>query len=128
MRLPRANDGWFLIVFFLLSGCGLGLLIWEEIQTDNSGLRETVLEIVKGMEAVVVVSALTMYGLMEGLNMLAERYKRQKYKEGRQDERREILERLDERLDEPTRRLVEQVLSETREGNAGSSRQRPAPR
>ena len=108
MRLPRANDGWFLIAFFLLSGLGLGLLIWEETQASNGGLRDTVLEIVKGMEAVVVVSALTLYGLMEGLNMLAERYNRQKYKEGRQDERREILRRLDPQ----TRRLVEEKLNE----------------
>ena len=122
MNLPRTNEGRFLILFFALAVAGLALLVWEKTEGTTS-LRDAALDIVQDMEAMVVVGAIVAYAVIEGGSMLAERYKREKYKEGRQDERRDILERLDPQ----TREVVERTLNERRGRSSESSRQHPDP-
>ena len=65
---------------------GLGMLIWHEAGVGIAW-PDTAINIIRGMEAVVVVGATTTYALMEGASMLAERYIRMRYQKGLEEGR-----------------------------------------
>ena len=90
MQLPKANEAWYLIVFFTLTVGGLTLVLFNEIgeRTDDSWVS-TLANIGFGMGWVVVVAGAFAYTGMESFNMLAERYARRQREEGRQEGRRE---------------------------------------
>ena len=91
MQLPKANEAWYLIVFFTLTVGGLTLVLFNEIgeRTDDSWVS-TLANIGFGMGWVVIVAGAIAYTGMESFNMLAERYARRQREEGRQEGRQEI--------------------------------------
>ncbi len=116
MNLPRSREGWYLLVFLALSLTGLGLLAGREIG-DGEGWLDTTLDIVQGMEAVVVVGAMATYAIMEGISMLAERYQQRRFNEGKAEgkveERKAIIRALNANpsktyTSEEVRRLIEE--------------------
>ena len=90
MQLPKANEAWYLIVFFTLTVGGLTLVLFNEIgeRTDDSWVS-TLANIGLGMGWVVIVAGALSYTVMESFNMLAERYARRQREEGRQVGRQE---------------------------------------
>ena len=90
MQLPKANEAWYLIVFFTLTVGGLTLVLFNEIgeRTDDSWVS-TLANIGFGMGWVVIVAGAIAYTGMESFNMLAERYARRQREEGRQVGRQE---------------------------------------
>ena len=90
MQLPKANEAWYLIVFFTLTVGGLTLVLFNEIgeRTDDSWVS-TIANIGFGMGWVVIVAGAFAYTGMESFNMLAERYARRQREEGRQEGRQE---------------------------------------
>ncbi len=96
MQLPRANEAWYLIIFFILTIGGLILILFNEIGevTDDSWVS-TLENIEFGMGWVVIVAGAFAYTGMEGFNMLAERYARRQREEGRLEGRQEVLDILD---------------------------------
>ena len=90
MQLPKANEAWYLIVFFTLTVGGLTLVLFNEIgeRTDDSWVS-TLANIGLGMGWVVIVAGALSYTVMESFNMLAERYARRQREEGRQEGRQE---------------------------------------
>ena len=96
MQLPKANEAWYLIVFFTLTVGGLTLVLFNEIgeRTDDSWVS-TLANIGFGMGWVVIVAGAFAYTGMESFNMLAERYARRQREEGRQEGRQEVLDQLE---------------------------------
>ena len=90
MQLPKANEAWYLIVFFTLTVGGLTLVLFNEIgeRTDDSWVS-TLANTGFGMGWVVIVAGAFAYTGMESFNMLAERYARRQREEGRQEGRQE---------------------------------------
>ena len=84
--LPRETS--YIILFLILSLTGLGFVGWDEVhRVTADGFVETVIGILHGMEATVVVSAAMTYIIIEGWTMLAERYQRRRFQEGRTEGR-----------------------------------------
>ena len=80
--LPRETS--YIILFLILSLTGLGFVGWDEVhRVTTDGFVETVRGILNGMEATVVVSAALTYVMVEGWTMLAERYQKRRFQEGR---------------------------------------------
>ena len=89
MALPnvdKSREGWYLGLFFVQCLACLGLLAWYEV-TDNTSdsTLATVVAIAKGMGQLVIVVAAWTVTLLEGYSMLAERYLRRRYREGRSE-------------------------------------------
>ena len=117
MQLTKANEAWYLIVFFTLSAIGLALALIHEVGYKTSDdLVSTILGVVRQMDVVVVVSGASAFAGVEGYNMLAERYarrereigRRQGREEGREEARREILAVLDPDMREEVERKLKQ--------------------
>ena len=113
MQLTKANEAWYLIVFFTLSAIGLTLALIHEVGYKTSDdLVSTILGVVSQMDVVVVVSGASAYAGVEGYNMLAERYARREReigrREGREEARREILAVLDPDMREEVERKLKQ--------------------
>ncbi len=113
MQLTKANEAWYLIVFFTLSAIGLTLALIHEVGYKTSDdLVSTILGVVRQMDVVVVVSGASAYAGVEGYNMLAERYARREReigrREGREEARREILAVLDPEMREEVERKLKQ--------------------
>ena len=82
--LPRETS--YIILFLILSLTGLGVVAWIEVrQAAADNFVDTSRAILNGIESVVVVSAAFTYIIIEGLRMLAERYEKRRYQEGRAD-------------------------------------------
>ena len=80
--LPRETS--YIILFLILSLTGLGFVGWDEVhRVTTDSFVETVIGILHGMEATVVVSAALTYVMVEGWTMLAERYQKRRFQEGR---------------------------------------------
>ena len=87
MALPnidRSREGWYLGLFSVQCLACLALLTWYEVtgNTTDSALG-TVVAVGKGMGQLVIVVAAWTVTLLEGYSMLAERYLRRRYREGR---------------------------------------------
>ena len=89
--LPRETS--YIILFLILSLVGLGLVGYDEIRRVTAdGFVESVRGILNGMQAVVVVSGALTYVTIEGWRMLAERYEKRRFQEGRAEGRVESNE------------------------------------
>ena len=115
MQLPKANEAWYLIVFFTLTVGGLALVLFNEIGeiTDDSWVS-TLANIGFGMGWVVIVAGALSYTVMESFNMLAERYARRQREEGRQEGRQEVLDRLEKLPHEERLAEIDRLINETR--------------
>ena len=110
------REGWYLAIFSFLSCAWLVGLILREVRVDEyDNLLDTVLGIGQDMEAGIVASGAITYVLVEGTAMLAERYLRRRYHEGRHEGRQEGLEEGLERGQQAT-------LARIREGLGRSDR------
>lgn len=91
MALPspdKSREGWYLSLFFVEFSACLALLFWQEvINNTTDGWLETVIAIARGMEPLVIVLTAATVILVEGYSMLAERYLRRRYREGRAEGR-----------------------------------------
>ena len=86
--LPRETS--YIILFLILSLTGLGFVGWDEIRrVTTDSFVETVRATLNGMQAVVVVSGALTYVTIEGSRMLAERYEKRRFQEGRAEGRTE---------------------------------------
>ena len=86
--LPRETS--YIILFLILSLTGLGFVGWDEVRRVTAdGFVETVRATLNGMQAVVVVSGALTYVTIEGSRMLAERYEKRRFQEGRAEGRTE---------------------------------------
>ena len=111
MNLPRANEAWYLIAFFILSGSGASLVLVAELGfRTNDGWVSTLANIGHGLQWVVVVAGVVSYAGMEGFNMLYERYVRRLDREAREKGRDEGRAQVLDLLDEDTRKVVERKL------------------
>ena len=91
------REGWYLLIFSVLSGVWFTGLIQREVRDDEyNNLLDTILGIGQDMEAAVVVVGATTYVTVEASSMLAEKYLRRRYYEGRQ----EGLKRAEDRIRE----------------------------
>ena len=89
--LPRETS--YISLFLILSLVGLGLVGYDEIRRVTAdGFVESVRGILNGMQAVVVVSGALTYVTIEGWRMLAERYEKRRFQEGRAEGRVESNE------------------------------------
>ena len=80
--LPRETS--YIILFLILSLVGLGFVGWDEVhRVTTDSFVETVRATLNGMQAVVVVSGALTYVTIEGWRMLAERYEKRRFREGR---------------------------------------------
>ena len=130
MQLPKANEAWYLIVFFTLTVGGLTLVLFNEIgeRTDDSWVS-TLANIGFGMGWVVIVAGAIAYTGMESFNMLAERYARRQREEGRQEGRQEVrqivldqLEKLSHLSYEERQAEIGRLIDETRRMVAGEGK------
>ena len=93
MRPDKSREGLYLALLAAALTAGLAAVAWYEIRHNTGdGVLETVLAVFKHMQGVIVFAAATIYIAVEGGYMLAERYLRRRYREGREDGREEGLE------------------------------------
>ena len=86
--LPRETS--YIVLFLILSLTGLGFVGWDEVRrVTTDSFVETVRATLNGMQAVVVVSGALTYVTIEGSRMLAERYQKRRFQEGRTEGRAE---------------------------------------
>ena len=119
MQLTKANEAWYLIVFFTLSAIGLTLALIHEVGDKTSDdLVSTILSVVRQMDVVVVVAGASAFAGVEGYNMLAERYARREReigrRQGREEGREEILAVLDPEMREKVERKLKQNGKDSR--------------
>ena len=81
MLLPKHSEGWFLLIFLGLfaPGCVLAFLFG----------KGDALAVVSFMEAAAVVSAAAAFVIVEGTMLLAERYLKKRFEEGKAEGREE---------------------------------------
>ena len=65
------------------------------------------------MAAAVVVSAATTAIITQGVTMLAERYLRRRYQEGREEERKQLAQRMVELSPEERLKEINRLIAET---------------
>ena len=89
-NVDKSREGWYLGLFSVQCLVCLALLVWYEVadNTADSTLA-TVVAVGKGMGQLVIVVAAWTVILLEGYSMLAERYLRRRYQEGRTEGRAE---------------------------------------
>ena len=99
MRLPKANEAWYLIVFYTLATGGFVLVLFNEVgeRTDDSWVS-TLANVGFGLGWVVIVAGAIAYTGMEAFNMLAERYARRQREEGREEGRQEVRQEVREKV------------------------------
>ena len=96
MEPDKSREGLYLALLAVALAVGLAVVSWYEIRHNTTdGVLDTALDVVDHMQAVVVFAAATIYIGVEGGAMLAERYLRRRYREGREEGLREGLKRRD---------------------------------
>ena len=114
-QLEKSRYGLYLVLFCLFCLCGLGLVSYHEIRNITSdGVVATVVAIIKGMEAVVVISAALTYTIIQGADMLAEKYKRRRYEQGRAEGKSEAFDAVLKATPEGERESVNRIIEEAR--------------
>ncbi len=92
MRPDKSREGLYLALLAAALTAGLAAVAWYEVRHNTTdGVLETVLAVFKHMQGVIVFAAAAIYIAVEGGYMLAERYLRRRYREGREDGREEGL-------------------------------------
>ena len=86
MEPDKSREGLYLALLAAALTVGLAAVAWHEIRHNTTdGVLETALAVVDHMQGVVVFAAATIYVVVEGGSMLAERYLRRRYRKGRED-------------------------------------------
>ena len=84
MQLPKHSEGWFLLIFSILFFIGLALAI-DYVGPVPIIWPDRIMEVVFLMPYVVVVCATTTTMALEAIFMLAERYLKRRYEEGKKE-------------------------------------------
>ena len=85
MQIPDRSEGWFLAIFTLKIVVGTIAIVWIRPWASTTSVLELI-------AAAVVISAATTTIMTQGGAMLAERYLRRRYYEGKEEGREEGLE------------------------------------
>ena len=85
----EGREGRFLIVFLLQYLTFSGFLAYHEIVAVPTDAITTMLAILVGMAAIGFVSAINTVAIVEGIDMLAERYLKRRYQTGKEEGRAE---------------------------------------
>ena len=85
----EGREGRFLIVFLLQYLTFSGFLAYHEIVAVPTDAITTMLAILVGMAAIGFVSAINTVAIVEGIDMLAERYLKRRYQTGKAEGRAE---------------------------------------
>ena len=89
----EGREGWFMFLFVVQALVWLGLLVWYEIAfRPGDNALGTAIAVAKGMAPLIVVVAADTVVMVEGYEMLAEKYLRRRYEAGRKEGRDEIQE------------------------------------
>ena len=113
MQLPKHSESWFLLLFSIQFLIGLVLVV-DYVGPDTRIWPDRIVEVLKLMPYVIVVGATTTTMAVEVVFMLAERYLRRRFEEGKKEgvqllaekvkdwnERRMEAERHGEEFNEP---------------------------
>ena len=93
LGVNETRAGLGLALFAVASLIGLFGVTWLEIRHNTTdGVLETTVAIIHTMQSVVVVAAAWVYLTVEGSAMIAEKYLKKRYQDGRQDGRQEGLQ------------------------------------
>ncbi len=84
MQLPRHSEGWYLLIFSVLFFIGLALAV-DYVGPEHRIWPDRIMEVVKLMPYVVIVAGTITAMAVEGVYMLAERYLRRRFQEGKQE-------------------------------------------
>ena len=97
--MSKPIEGWALSIFGALFLAVAGLLAYHEIASGSGGLK-LFFAVAQGMGSIVIVLTAVTILAVEGFEMLAERYKRKKFEEGKalgQEEERKRWKAWNER-------------------------------
>ena len=86
----EGREGWFMFLFVLQALVWLGLVTWYQVgflPADNA--LGASIAIARGMAPLIVVAAADTVVIVEGYEMLAEKYLRRRYEAGRKEGREE---------------------------------------
>ena len=87
--IAKSREGWYLILFSAQFGLCLGLVSWQETgDVTSDTLMSTGIAIGQGMGSLVIAIAASTAIIVEGSAMLAEKYLKRRYTEGRDEERK----------------------------------------
>ena len=84
MQLPKHSEGWFLLFFSIQFVIGLVLVV-DYVGPDSRIWPDRIVEVLKLMPYVIVVGATTTTMAVEVVFMLAERYLRRRFQEGKEE-------------------------------------------
>ena len=86
MQLPGVREGWHLTAFTAQFMFWLAIITWQEVSLRTTdGALETATGIGRSMGPAVVLSAAVTVIVVEGTYMLAERYLRRRFQEGKEE-------------------------------------------
>lgn len=106
MQLPKHSEGWFLLIFSILFFIGLALAV-DYVGPVPVIWPDRIMEVVLLMPYVVVVCATTTTMAVEAIFMLAERYLKRKYEEGKEEGKKEGVQLLAEKVKNWNERRME---------------------
>ena len=90
IEVGKSREGQFLIIFLLQYLTFSGFLVYHEVTAVSTDAITTMLAILMGMAQLGFVSAINTVVAVEGYQMLAERYLRRRYREGKAEGRDEV--------------------------------------
>ena len=93
MQLPKHSEGWFLLLFSVQFVLGLVLVV-DYVGPDSRIWPDRIVEVLKLMPYVIVVGATTTTMAVEVVFMLAERYLRRRFQEGKEEGIRMLSEKV----------------------------------
>ena len=88
----KTREGKFLLLFVIQIASYLGLLVYHTFFKANMGILAGILNVVQDMAPAVIVTVSSTIVIVEGGEMLAERYLRRRYSEGKHEGQVEMQE------------------------------------
>ena len=105
VQIPDRSEGWFLAIFTRKIVGGMTAIVWVRPWASTTSVLEL-------MAAAVVVSAATTAIITQGGTMLAERYLRRRFQEGREQERRQLARRMAELTPKERLKEINRLIAE----------------
>lgn len=113
-----------MFVFFFLFGPALGVIIWyETVQVTKDGFLDSSFAIAERSGSIAVTLALVLYLGTEGIEMLAEIFRRQRAERFRREGRAQLVDELEREMEaaetlEDAKELIRKAR-ELEDGNGG---------
>ena len=105
VQIPDRSEGWFLAIFTMKIVGGMTAIVWVRPWASTTSVLEL-------MAAAVVASAATTAIITQGGTMLAERYLRRRFQEGREQERRQLARRMAELTPKERLKEINRLIAE----------------